>query len=281
LGACVQYITGADATIFSPLVARQRAEAQSQPELARGLASLRSGGSELLGLNTLFHSARLAEKLALLTTDSKPGSVASAAQANAVLDAAVSAIARREDGGAYLRASHTALAIATRLAYFMNLANTGGNPGYARRLAPFVAAAAKQVEERATTESPWYPGVMLRVALDTAAIRRKTPPEQPLDEQFDPEVGKSPGDTVEVEMTLYNWTDRPFGGRLSPVLPARWHAVPDAFDYTVEPLKFARFTTKVVVPAGVRSGVYPIGAETAYKDTIQRELHTYRVRIRG
>jgi hypothetical protein len=163
----------------------------------------------------------------------------------------------------------------------MDLANTGGNPGYARRLAPFVAAVAKQVEERARTESPWYPGVMLRVALDTAAIRLKTPPEVPLDEQFDPEVAKRPGDTLEVEMTLYNWTDGVLTGRLSPVMPAGWGPVPDGFDYTVAPLKFVRFTSKVVIPTAVQTGVYNVGAQTEHRGAAQRELHSYRVRIGG
>ncbi|HEY8666505.1 MAG TPA: NEW3 domain-containing protein, partial [Tepidisphaeraceae bacterium] len=223
----------------------------------------------------LYYTARSAEIKALLA-DAGKGDAGGVATASAALEHATATLHQREADGAYLRNAHAALQIARRSAYFMSL-----DPGsdYGARLAPFVKEAAKQVELNAADEKLWYPGMMLRVALDTSDLRKKTPAEQPLDEKFNPQVKKHPGETVELEMTVYNWTSAALEGRIAPVLPKGWKPEKDGFDYKVEPKKFARFTTMVTIPADAAAAIYPIGASTSHKGTEQRELHAYRVEV--
>ena len=225
-----------------------------------------------LSLNVLYYSARAAEIKALVP-DAPKGDPTAAAKA---LQRAEAALRQREADGAYLRNAHAALQIARRSAYFAALDPASD---YAARLAPFVKEAARQVELNASAEKPWYPGVMLRVALDTAELRKKTPADQPLDEKFNPQIRKHAGETVELEMTVYNWTSGPLSGRILPVLPKGWKAAQVGFDYNVEPRKFNRFTTMVTIPKDAAAAIYPIGAGTSYKNTEQRELHPYRVEV--
>ena len=287
LGPSVQYVTVGDMGIFSQVVVPRIVAEAKDPSILHALSALsypRKGDAEILDLNALFHAARLAEVQALY-----PQIIAfrgklqqqphvTRGQADAALQGAIVALRRKEADGSYLRDAHTALDIARRSAYFMDLPGPLASGG--TRLAPAVQAMARQVELRAATEKPWYPGVMLRVALDTSAIRQKTPAGQPLDEQFQPQIGKKPGDPVEVEMTVYNWTKAMLTGSLTPVLPPGWKPAQDRFDYTVEPMKFARFTTTTIVPPDAADGLYPIGVQTEYKATTQRELHTYRVEVK-
>jgi len=276
LGPAVQFVTGAAWKALADAVTDRLVKAAADPAIQKAMALLETRSNELIDLNALFHAARLIETTALLPGSFRPGSVA---KANEALAAARKALKAREADGARLRDARTALAIAERTAYFMNLAQQAGHATYAEQLAPFAASLAWQVQRRVETEKPWYPGVMVRVALDTAAIRNNTPANQPLDEQFAPQVSKKPGDTFELEMTVYNWTRSSISGRMSPVVPDGWQARDAAFAYDVPPRKFARFLTTVSIPRNAAPQVYPVGASTEYRGSRIRELHTHRVKV--
>jgi len=68
-------------------------------------------------------------------------------------------------------------------------------------------------------------------------------------------------------------------GTVTPVLPSGWTPDKASFDYTVDPNQHTRTTVLVSIPADAAEGVYPIGMQTVYQGAVQRELHTYRVRI--
>ncbi|MEI6519367.1 MAG: hypothetical protein WCO98_04925 [bacterium] len=276
LGQYIQYVTGANQAIFAPVVKKRLAEAPA--EIKAGLNILQNGTVKQLNLNTLFHAARLAQAVALVPELCKEKAVDAVSQVIMSLHQAELALAIQEQDGAYLRNSHAALAIAKQTAYHMS--NSSKELHYDHRIASAVKSLTEQAARYANSEKKWYPGLMLRVALDTTAIRQKTPADQPLDELFDPQVNKKPGDTVEVEMTVYNWTKEPITGNLSPVLPAGWKAEKEQFAYTIEPMKFARFTTIATIPTDCADGIYSIGIQSKYKGTIQRELHTYRVAVK-
>ena len=167
---------------------------------------------------------------------------------------------------------------------------------YAARLTPYVKAAARQANLRAAAEKPWFPGLMLRVALDASAIRARVEPQleaaleqvaqgaqrvqpPPLDEQFSPQVVKKPGEVVEIELSVYNWTERELRGVVAPVVPDGWKVADAAFPYRVGPTRFARFTTRATVPQDAAAGGYPIGARTEHRGLEQREIHTHRVQV--
>lgn len=262
LGASVQYISGAEAGIFVPLVEK--------------ILPLAPASGKLTTLDQTFHSARQNEVVALLRPT---GNAVSPADANTALARATAKLRALEADGSYERAAHAALEIAKRSAYFMNYAGEQGNAAYARNLAPTVVALSNNVVFRAASEPKWYPGVMVRVALDTSAIRKNTPPTQPLDEKFDPQVSKKAGDSVELEITVYNWTKTGLKGSVSPSLPDGWKADHAAFDYAVAPMKFARFSALVAVPASAGAGIYKLGAQTTFKGAVQHEIHAHRVLI--
>lgn len=277
LGPRVQYVLDAAPEILAPAVAQRRAEFDRNAAFRQALAALERGDAAAgHDLNTLFHACRMAELVAL-----RPGGETRWAwRAESALAGLEKALKARETDGAYLRQGHTALASVRRLAYFMRLADAAGNRNYARRLAPYVMGAAKTAARMAAAEPLWYPGVMVRVALDATPLRQEAPPDQPLDEKLAPQVTKKPGETVELEMTVYNWTTAPITGTVRPVLPSQWSAADKSFAYTVAPRQFARFATKVTVPVGVAPGIYELGAVTDVRGTAQRELHAHRVEIR-
>ena len=192
-----QFISGGGEAMFEPVVA---ARLNRESKAAEGVGAMATGSYVDLGL--LLHTARLAEVMALVDLKGKP---ADPQEATKAVEAAYQAIRSKEGDGGYLRESRTALAIVRRSAYFMSLAESS-RPIYAQRLAGYVGKMAEQVARRCQEEAVWYPGLMVRVAMDTSAIRQKTPATQPLDEQFEPQISKKPGQSVELEVTVYNWT---------------------------------------------------------------------------
>jgi hypothetical protein len=280
LGQYMQYVTGANQTIFTPVVKKRLAE--SPKEIKAGLDILLKGTQKQLDLNTLFHAARLGQVVALVPELTQGWKTDDIINAEFLLQDEYEALKEKEKDGSYLHNAHTTFTIALQISYYaFGIKNRNSKEYlYIRRIAPITKGLAEQVKLYTNSEQKWYPGLMLRVALDTTPIRQKTPADQPLDEQFNPQVDKKPGDTVEIEMTVYNWTKKPITGNLSPVLPADWKAEKEEFAYTVEPMKFVRFTTMATVPADCADGIYPIGIQSKYKGIVQRELHTYRVAVK-
>ncbi len=278
LGQYMQYITGANQSIFAVVVKKRLSEAPI--EIKDGLDCILKGKQNRLDLNTMLHAARLAQMVALVPDlFKKIKKSVTVNNAKKLLVKVCEKLKTSEIDGAYFSNAHTALAISNQVGFYMESGSV--DKGYSKRLASIVAALAEQTTQYiVNTTEKWYPGLMLRVALDTTPIRQKTAADQPLDEQFDPQVNKKPGDTVEVEMTVYNWTKETINGSLSPVLPPEWKSADKQFAYTVEPMKFARFTTIVTIPVDCVDGVYKIGVRSGYKYTVQRELHTYRVSVK-
>ena len=274
----VQYLTDLPEELLQQYLASFIETKQQDADLAGALRQL-NNGTEQLPLN-LLHAAARSEQIARLQSGRTFDYAKAVKAANTHFLEMEHALKMRETGGAYLRDTRVALEIARRAAYFMNSAFNQGGKAYAGRLAGLVDNLTAQAMMYLQSEPAWYPGVMLRVALDTTAIRARTPAAEPLDEKFAPQVTKKPGETVELEITLYNWLEQPITGSFSPVLPTGWQAQQTAFPYNVAPNTFQRVSTLVTIPADTPAGMYDLGAYTSYQGVLQRELHTHRVEVK-
>jgi len=314
-----QFVTGAGDTLLPRLAAA-----------GKGGHPIDWSSDQPMDLTRLFYAARQAEIQAHLP-------VAAAAdvtceQAANELKAAEARLTASMSDGRYLRNAYTARSIARRTNYFMNHALSSGNAAYAQRLASAVIGLSHQIDAHAKADTVWYPGVMIRAALDTSKVRQeiepqiaaafeevnhrkarremwlrlrqeertnpaKTPdrevaerlvnednahPIQPpaLDERFDPQVEKKPGEAVELEITLYNWRAEKIAGVLHPTVPAGWVVELTDLAYEVEPQKFARHVVRISIPHDAAPGTYSLGATTIFKESEQRELHPQRMVVR-
>jgi len=267
---------------------RKRAAVQAATNVLWSTRPAETDTTRLLDLSAIFHAERWCEARTMIWFGSPQGVPKDSqvvAEASRAVDDAAAALTEAQSDGRYLRESNVVLSIARRAQYFMNLRKAGDEEDQkaAEQLAVIVNALANQVRLYIRDEKPWYPGVMIRVEADTAAIRRNTPADKPLDEQFAAQVTHQAGETVELEITVYNWTREPLTGTVVPVLPDGWSVTSDSaksVDVNAAPRRFTRGSIVVAIPNDAKPGVYTLGACLPYKNTDCRELHAQRVEVK-
>jgi hypothetical protein len=183
-------------------------------------------------------------------------------------------IETREGPDGYLRESRIVLDWAERW-YVTATRQTGILSGGYAWLAQQCAAAAQKMSAR---EPAAYPGVVINAFLEPKDIRAGDPKE-PMDEKFEFEIQRQPGETFDLELTVWNYTRRRIAGNLEPRLPAGWTVAGGPQAYGVEPGKFQRFTVTVKVGDKTEPGVYAVGGRTTFSGQAIQEIHTQRVRI--
>ena len=189
----------------------------------------------------------------------------------------------REGQDGYLRQARVALAWAEQLA---RAAARQGSP-----VGPGLAWASRRAGEAArllaATEAPVYPGVVIdafigepgEVARIRGIVSEPGDLNTAIDEKFRFEIARKPGETFDLELTVWNYYRHKTEGVLKPRLPAGWMATPELLAFAVEPGQFQRFTLTASVPADAAAGVYAIGGQTTYDDALVTEIHASRIRV--
>ncbi len=228
-------------------------------------------------MNRLYYLVRAAEQAALagrdlgvIDADDPAGAAAGHARC------ARTAIERREGEPGYLRDARTALRWAERLARY-----TDRHRGdVARSLAHAAALAADAAIAVAEQETVDYPGLVINAYLEPTAVRKDHDPAEPLDENFRFEITRRPGETIEMELTVWNYYRADVAGTARPRVPEGWRIRGrDRLDYDLRGGTFARDVFDVVIPDDAEPGLYELGGTTTYRSQPLREIHPQRVRV--
>jgi hypothetical protein len=233
-------------------------------------------------MTRLYRLVRLAEQIAHKGDAPKPAAdVPSAAEAARDARRAVEA-KEGEDG--YLRRARVALRWTERLVREVRRqgARYGEPVEWAARLS---ARATRLIAEH---EEPCWPGMVLsaRVAAvkdaDAAATiaprSRHVPPSEP--PGF--EVKAKPGETIVLELTVWNAYRHKVTGQVWPRLPEGWRPRPALGGFVgMEGGKRTAFRFRVKVPEDAEAKTYEVGAEGRFGEPHRTvtEVHAARVRV--
>ena len=185
------------------------------------------------------------------------------------------AVEAKEAPDGYLRRARVALGWTERLD--RSAARLGGETGRGLlEAADLASIAARQI---ADVEGVIYPGVVINAYLEPRSVREGADPKQPLDEKFRFEIEKKPGESFELELTVWNYYRHLVEGSVRPRLPQGWQATPGPQAFKVEPGKFQRFVFTVNIHADAPDGVREVGGQTDYRGVQVPEIHAQRVRV--
>ena len=233
--------------------------------------AVKTGLTDLTSLNRLYHLVQTAEVAEAAGEASASGD---ATEAKAARDT----VEKREGADGYLRQTRIALDFAEHLAQIA---------GHDPTMAWPALLAAKMTEALAEAEEPCYPGAVINAYIgepgEIAKIRATVPVagknETSVDNQFRFQIARKPGDTFELELTVYDYFRHNFSGTLTPRLPAGWQASPASAAYSVEPGQLQRFKFTVTIPADAKPGIIPVGGQTTYNGATVQELHPQRIQL--
>ena len=232
------------------------------------LESAQRAPAEPVSMTRLFYMVRMARQAAFAGVPMEKG------VPRMKPPEARAAILKKEGPDGYLRQARIALgwaeSLAREAARFKKPASSG--------LASAAAAAGNAAAIIAAAEAPAYPGVAINAYLEPKSVRDGADPAKPLDEKFAFEITRKPGESFELELTVWDYYRHGIEGVVSPRLPNGWKAAPESAPYAVEPGKFQRFVFTVAIPADA-IGLCPVGAKTIYQGQLVNELHTQRVRV--
>jgi hypothetical protein len=185
------------------------------------------------------------------------------------------AVENREGADGYLREARTMLYWTER---FARVAAEHEQPvrGGMAWVTGLAAGATKTI---AAGEDVIYPGVVVNAYLETAALRKTVLADEPLDEKFPMRIDRRPGETFELELTVWDYYRHPIEGTVTPRLPAGWTASPETTDYRLEPGCFHRQRFRVTIPSTASEGEYDVGGQTFYNARPVEEIHSHRVRV--
>jgi len=220
-------------------------------------------------MNRLFYLVQAARQAALAAE--APASNEAAAD---VVKTLHETILKKEGGDGYLRQARVALGWTERLAR-LTLSQKPDAPG----LTWATLQAATAARALAANEELDYPGVVVNAFLDPKTIRALDPNKELIDAKFALEAAKKPGETFDLELTVWDFYRHPIKGTVSPRLPTGWKAVPESVPFSAEPGQFQCFIFTVTVPTDVKGGVQTVGGRTTYQGREISEIHAQRIRV--
>ena len=214
-----------------------------------------------------------AAEMAVITGDA-PAVRRRAAQ---VATSARQAVTDREGRDGYLRQARVALEWVDRLATRPLIA---GNTWA-------VELAAEAVKTIAAIEPPCYPGAVVDAFIgepgEVARIRAIQPKERDysttIDEKFRFQIDRKPGDSFDLELTVWNFYRHTIAGTVRPRLPEGWQASRQAIDFSLEPGTRERALLSVTISPGTRPGVHSVGGTTILNGRTVAEIHPQRVNV--
>jgi hypothetical protein len=244
-------------------------------ELSPAVASAaRNAATNLAAMNRLFHLVA-AGKLASLCGEG-PADAGRFTAADAR-----KAVVGREGPDGYLCEARQALNWTERLA--RAAADQHG------RLDAAVALAAGATIALAKSENPAWPGVAVNVypgepgeiAKIRSIVPRPKDVHSQIDEKFRLEIARKPGESFELELTVWDYYRHSIEGVLEPRLPMGWRAESPGTAFVAEPGKFHRVVVRATVPADTKPGLYRVGGRVAYQSHAVDEIHAARIHVTG
>lgn len=236
----------------------------------RVVANARDAATDLEVMNRLYHDIMLLRHrvLAGQALPQPDGDLLTVADVRGM-------ITGLEGDDGYLRQARVALDWTERLDRASE--RHGGELGNALKVAQHYAGQAAVTIAR--HEEPLFPGVAINAYLETSEIRANTASDERLDKQFEFEIERAPGNSFELELTVWNYYRHTISGVLLPRLPDGWTSEPSKASYEVAPGDYQRFFFRVTIPDDADEGVHQIGALTSYKDSEVQEIHAVRVNV--
>jgi len=233
-------------------------------------AAAKNASADPAAMTRLFHLVRAAKQAAFAGEKLAMRKAVSPKEARA-------AIEKKEGRDGYLRRARVALGWAEALQRDSVRQKKSAGSG----LAASARAAAYAAKTIAADEQPALPGVVINAYLEPRSVREGADPAKPLDERFAFEIARKPGESFDLELTVWNYYRHPISGEVSPRPPDGWTATPGPAAYSVPPGEFQRFTFTVSIPADAKPGVYTVGGTTAWQNRAAEEIHTQRVKVGG
>ncbi len=237
----------------------------------------RTASADDAQMNRLFYLAAAA-KIAALAGDPAGFRTGRASAAQTARED----ILKREGTDGYLSDARLVLSWADRL----KRAARNHDPATGVRLGAVSALIAETASHVAAVEEPVYPGVAVNAFIGDAGEIEKiratkvAAPDYPLvDAQFRYELPRKPGESVSLELSVWNFYRHPIQGEIVPRLPEGWTASMDKKTFSLQPGEFARILCEVEIPADAESGVYKIGGTAHYAGQEIPELHSQRVKV--
>jgi hypothetical protein len=198
--------------------------------------------TDVASMNWLYQLIQAAKLASLCGEMPAERPLATAAQAR-------QAVVDKEGPDGYLRETRTALNWTERLA--LAAKGQGGH------LDAAVSQAAGATIALVKTETPLFPGVAINAYVgepgEIGKVRSIVPkpkdPNSTVDEKFRLEIPRKPGESFELELTIWNYYRHPIRGTIAPRLPEGWRAdlrPSEKITFTILSFRFDR-----VVPIAV------------------------------
>jgi hypothetical protein len=94
-------------------------------------------------------------------------------------------------------------------------------------------------------------------------------------------IDRKPGESFDLELTVWNYYRHPIRGTVEPRLPEGWRTSSRSGQYRLEPGGRLRTLFQVTIPRDSRPGVSDVGGYATYRGARVEEIQTSRVRVAG